>query len=927
MKKVLLLFGLAFPFLLKAQQDQIDYTSANDGATFSTCAGFIIDSGGQGGPGYSDNEDITITFCPPDPANDEIFIQFNLFNLDAVGGSADSMFVYDGDNTGAPLIGSYVDNELEGIVLAASATNPTGCITIRFVSDASGGGRFTAAVTCVAPCTPPIVDAIVSGIAGDSIPACLDVPLDFLNNGSYSPSGFNIVSYEWDFQDGSAPVAQENATHTFTEPGYYTPRLVVVDENGCESMNSTGLRVYVAPRPSFEGFPTDTTICLGQSISIEATPETYGNTWNGFPNSSTIADGCVDDEQYGIAQVHTLELGGYIPGATLTDISDLQSVCIEIEHSFIGDFVLQVQCATGQTVTLHQQGGGGANLGEPVEEDNVDCDDPSTIGVGYNYCFTPTATQTWVDAAAVSGGTIPAGDYAAVGDLSDLIGCPLNDVWTIIFTDNWAADDGVIFGFSINVNPALLAENITIDVVVPEHQDSSYWTSSYPWGSISDNNNLFQGTPDQVGQYTLNYEVIDNFGCINDTSLVVNVEEPPVVQALDDILVCNTTGTDVVQLGATVTANGFSNLVYEWTSPDNLDNPNIINPNATVTGEETFTITVYPQGAPQCYSDDQMTVTVAIPENFGFDSDFFVCPGDEEFLFAADSLALESFEWISGGSVIGTNFSNYLPAGEYQTSLVDSSGCTNDTLFTIDTQDKIILNDFSLVCDDTLFMFGNQGVTTGVWSVLDDLDVTFIDENDLNTNAVYEGMGTVGFVYSEDVCNDSDTTYVDFNRYPWTEARDSVLCRGSVYYVEALHLEQNETYYWDNGYEAQATNIDEPGEYTVTVSNSCGSYSHTILVDFILCDLEVPNVFTPNGDDLNDFFQLKEYDGLENFEIAILNRWGNVIRVYTSPDFKWDGTNEAGEELGEGVYFYNVKTETWNGEILEKHGFVQLIRE
>ncbi|MEZ4799555.1 MAG: hypothetical protein R2809_07260 [Flavobacteriales bacterium] len=56
-------------------------------------------------------------------------------------------------------------------------------------------------------------------------------------------------------------------------------------------------------------------------------------------------------------------------------------------------------------------------------------------GVGYDYWWSPTATNgTWADN---SGGTLPSGTYESFGDLSDLVGCPLNGAWAIEVCDMW----------------------------------------------------------------------------------------------------------------------------------------------------------------------------------------------------------------------------------------------------------------------------------------------------------------------------------------------------------------------------------------------------------------------------------------------------------------------------------------------------------
>jgi gliding motility-associated-like protein len=124
------------------------------------------------------------------------------------------------------------------------------------------------------------------------------------------------------------------------------------------------------------------------------------------------------------------------------------------------------------------------------------------------------------------------------------------------------------------------------------------------------------------------------------------------------------------------------------------------------------------------------------------------------------------------------------------------------------------------------------------------------------------------------------------------------------------------------------------GVYTVTLSaieNGC-SDSATLTIVVIINDIsyQIPNVFTPNpGDDVNSYFQLMNplgFNRVEQFEALILNRWGQVIRTYTNYDFAWDGKDEAGNDVSEGVYFYKLNFQSVEGEIFEEHGFVHLVR-
>jgi flagellar hook assembly protein FlgD len=69
------------------------------------------------------------------------------------------------------------------------------------------------------------------------------------------------------------------------------------------------------------------------------------------------------------------------------------------------------------------------------------------------------------------------------------------------------------------------------------------------------------------------------------------------------------------------------------------------------------------------------------------------------------------------------------------------------------------------------------------------------------------------------------------------------------------------------------------------------------------------------------------YGGLSTFECIIVNRWGNTIRTFDYPAFQWDGTDENGDKLEEGVYFYIAHTVTNAGDEIQKQGLVHLVRE
>jgi gliding motility-associated-like protein len=118
---------------------------------------------------------------------------------------------------------------------------------------------------------------------------------------------------------------------------------------------------------------------------------------------------------------------------------------------------------------------------------------------------------------------------------------------------------------------------------------------------------------------------------------------------------------------------------------------------------------------------------------------------------------------------------------------------------------------------------------------------------------------------------------------------------------------------------------------TAVDENGC-THSDEIRIDvFIDRALYVPNVFSPNGDQVNDYFTLSAGSGLREIEeMAIYDRWGNLVfqASHFQPDdtaFAWDGT-QRGQMLNPGVYVYRLKAIYQDDLIIAMSGDITLIR-
>ncbi|NQX99221.1 MAG: gliding motility-associated C-terminal domain-containing protein, partial [Flavobacteriales bacterium] len=142
------------------------------------------------------------------------------------------------------------------------------------------------------------------------------------------------------------------------------------------------------------------------------------------------------------------------------------------------------------------------------------------------------------------------------------------------------------------------------------------------------------------------------------------------------------------------------------------------------------------------------------------------------------------------------------------------------------------------------------------------------------------------------------------------------------------------SYNWDFGTE-DTSNLYTPsytyndeGIYTIIliVTDGLCFASDTITIETLnQSSILIPNIFTPNGDGLNDIFTVKGVN-LKSVNGEIYNRWGQLMFSWKHLKGYWNGRTLAGAEAPDGTYFYIINAEGFDGEVyLKKSGF-SLIR-
>lgn len=152
---------------------------------------------------------------------------------------------------------------------------------------------------------------------------------------------------------------------------------------------------------------------------------------------------------------------------------------------------------------------------------------------------------------------------------------------------------------------------------------------------------------------------------------------------------------------------------------------------------------------------------------------------------------------------------------------------------------------------------------------------------------------------------------------------DTLLCNGQTLQLVAPATATD--YRWQNGSTAPVFIASQPGVYSITVTNSCGSTTDEIKVDMGACYVQMPNAFTPNNDGLNDVFRVKYPEFIKTFSMLIFDRWGNKVFQTTDARNGWNG-NSNGLTQPSGNYIWNISYTDIEGKTESLKGWVVLIR-
>lgn len=427
--------------------------------------------------------------------------------------------------------------------------------------------------------------------------ALLGQPVKLVAKGQYPQNGTSYLQhdttsvYQWNLGDGNiVTTAVPFIYHTYTEPKGYEVTVTITDVNGCVG-NLAYARVRVAGSP-IVSVTNPAPVCAGDTVqlNIEEIVQSFAYFYQEtssqyFEHKTFIPDGpaceilCYSTE---------VEFDAFLPGQTITSPLDILAICINMEHTYTGDLTMKIICPNGQSALLHNQGGGGHYLGEAIDDAGGNVCDPelNPSGTPWNYCWSQVYNSTGTLAAGPVVTPVSTGHntkdstkivdnqnyFLPIENFSNLVGCPLNGKWNIEVCDHLAIDNGWVFKWWLDLDPALLPMNWSYTVEI----DTMYCTGP---GIISASNNIYTIVPTAGGTFDYTYFVVDEYGGTWDTTFTLEVYSLPDAELGDTREICE---GESIDLGPAPCGG----CVYHWNTGDDTTPIHVSSP-----GIYTITVT------------------------------------------------------------------------------------------------------------------------------------------------------------------------------------------------------------------------------------------------------------------------------------------------------------------------------------------------
>jgi gliding motility-associated-like protein len=276
----------------------------------------------------------------------------------------------------------------------------------------------------------------------------------------------------------------------------------------------------------------------------------------------------------------------------------------------------------------------------------------------------------------------------------------------------------------------------------------------------------------------------------------------------------------------------------------------------------------------------------------------------------------DAYLWSTGGNTSSIVVNT---PGDYWVQVTDSLGCVGgDSIeYFIPASPIIDLGPDVVSCDTSGVTLGVSGsFSSYLWSTGDSSAALTTSNYGIYWLQVTDTNG----------CTGSDTISFDGGEMPQLDlGPDQKFCGQQIRTLQSTLDCPACAYLWENGATTQAITVSQTGTHILTVSNACGSLTDSITISIEEGDgIFIPNVFSPNGDGINDTYFVS-VTNKEEFELSIVSRWGQELFYSQEPSQSWNGVFN-GAMCPDGIYVFIVRAKACNGENRNYSGTFTLMR-
>lgn len=451
-----------------------------------------------------------------------------------------------------------------------------------------------------------------------------------------------------------------------------------------------------------------------------------------------------------------------------------------------------------------------------------------------------------------------------------------------------------------------------------------------------------------TGTYNITLTVIDSSCGIQADSITQTINFNPTVNA-----VLQTLGplSGCAPFTQTFTNVSVAGLHYEWNFGDGTATDTNYSVTHTFNSSGSFVVSMIVTDPASCNYSDSAFINVDVYQPQVLDANFILQQSQD-----CDSLLVDVQFTGSGGSILGWAFGDggvgtglqwqhqYTQAGNYNiTLIIMDTLCPNaDTAYNAVSYapkiNALAISDVQNGCAPQQVQFNAlpPNASSYDWSFGDGSFSSASSVQHLyNDTGVFQIQLIVNDINS---CNLSDTFYTSVTMFGQPsaafiyEALPQYFAGYPILFTDQSLLSSQWLWDFGDGETDSAQNLlhqyTKEGYYEICqqVSNSGGCVDSVCRFIEVFAEETIyfPNVFSPDGDGINErFFPL--FTGLENLEIEIFNRWGQLIYSWNDLDGSWDGTY-LGNPAQQDVYVWKLKARGIIHESIERNGHISLIR-